>query len=134
MKRMWVPGALGAVLLLSGCHNWPEEAERAGPPPHHGRYAGIGVFDAGTMWPLAKIDGKSGDSAAAKLYDDEHVIVVVDSDTGEVRECGDHSGLCFAMNPWTAAIAGRQLPARLSAHRADLEAEAAKESASPRRR
>jgi hypothetical protein len=123
MDGIGVPAALGAALLLGGCHMQPDA--RGGPPPHHGRYAGIGVFDAGALWSRADIGRRSGDAAAATLSDDEHVIVVVDSDTGEVRECGDHSGLCFAMNPWTAAIAGRQLPAKLTAHMADLEKEAA---------
>lgn len=132
MNGIRVPAALGAALFLSGCHNEP--AERGAPPPHHGRYAGIGVFDAGTLWARADIGQRKGDAAAANLSDDEHIIVVVDSDTGEVRECGDHSGACFAMNPWTTAIAGRQLPARLTAHMADLQAEASKESSAPRRR
>jgi hypothetical protein len=132
MKTIWLPAALGAALLLSGCHF--QEGARGGPPPHHGRYAGIGVFDAGSMWSHADIGPKGKDSAAANLSDDEHVIVVVDSDTGEVRECGDHSGLCFAMNPWTAAIAGRQLPAKLDAHRDDLMKADLKESAPTARR
>jgi hypothetical protein len=126
MKAIWM---LGALLLASGCDR---QADGQGaPPPHHGRYAGIGVFDAGTLWSRADIGRKKGDSAAANLSDDEHVIVVVDTDTGEVRECGDHSGECFAMNPWT--VAGRQLPARLTAHRVELQAEAAADHP-PRRR
>jgi hypothetical protein len=123
MRAIWMPAALGAALLSSGCDR--QVGGQGAPPPKHGRYAGIGVFDAGTLWSRADIGRKAGDAAAANLSDDEHVIVVVDTDTGEVRECGDHSGLCFAMNPWTAAIAGRQLPARLTAHMADLQAEAA---------
>jgi hypothetical protein len=122
MKAIWMPAAL-AALLLGGCND--QQDGHGVRPPRHGRYAGIGVFDAGTLWSRADIGGKRGDAAAAGLADDEHVVVVVDTDTGEVRECGDHSGECFAMNPWTAAIAGRQLPARLSAHMADLQAEAA---------
>ncbi|MEO6040308.1 MAG: hypothetical protein ABIP41_00215 [Croceibacterium sp.] len=59
------------------------------------------------------------DPAAATIADDEHVIVVVDSITGEVRQCGDHSGYCVAMKPWS----GGSSPAMLSKHAADLAAE-----------
>ena len=71
------------------------------------------------------------DAAGATLADDQHVIVIEDSVTGEVRECGDLSGLCVAMNPWTKAIAReRQAPVALSEHADQLRAdEAAKERA-----
>jgi len=62
------------------------------------------------------------DPAAATIADDEHVIVVVDSRTGEVRQCGDHSGYCVRFDPWQergAPVA----PVRLSKHAADLATE-----------
>jgi len=66
----------------------------------------------------------SADPAAATIADDEHVIVVIDSHTGEVRQCGDHSGYCVAMNPWNGAGSGvPALPAKLVKHAADLAAE-----------
>ena len=65
------------------------------------------------------------DPAAAKLQDDEHIIVVMDSHTGEVRQCGDHSGYCVAMNPWSGDGARMRLPVKLAKHGADLDAEAA---------
>jgi hypothetical protein len=50
---------------------------------------------------------------------------VVDTETGEVRECGDLSGTCAAFNPWTRAIAsGQAAPVALTAHAADLAREA----------
>jgi len=67
----------------------------------------------------------SQDPAAAKLADDEHVIVVLDSHTGEIRQCGDHSGFCVAMNPWTSTAAA-SAPVKLVKHAADLNAEEGK--------
>jgi hypothetical protein len=64
------------------------------------------------------------DPAAAKLEDDEHIIVVMDSHTGEVRQCGDHSGYCVAMNPWAGDGSRMRLPVKLTKHAADLDAEA----------
>ena len=87
---------------------------------HHGRFAGIGIFDVGPLWSrMAGGDQPTGPAAA--LADDEHVIVTVDSDTGEIRECGDLSGRCVAMNSWTRAIAsGQQAPVALQAHAAEV--------------
>ena len=89
----------------------------------HGRYAGIGVFDPGELWARMAVMVPDR-AAAATLDDDEHIIVVVDSFTGEVRECGDHSGYCIAMNPWAkAASAAQRLPVDLTKHEAELRAE-----------
>jgi len=88
-----------------------------------GRYAGIGTFDAGRLWEQMSGAPKSQDPEAATTADDEHIIVVLDSHTGEVRQCGDHSGVCVAMNPW----AGKGVitaPTGLAKHAADLDAEA----------
>lgn len=82
--------------------------------------------------------GKPRDAAAATAADDEHVIVVVDSQTGEIRECGDYSGQCISMNPWTKVIAPElAAPVKLTQHAADLavesdEAEANKAEAASR--
>ena len=111
---------IGAALLgLTGCHKiqggaWGSDG------PHHGRYAGIGLFEPGKIW--AHLQGDvTKDPAAAKPADDDVLIVVVDSDTGEVRECGNYSGRCVSMNPWTKAV-GPQLhmPVKVDAHAADL--------------
>jgi hypothetical protein len=83
----------------------------------HGRYLGVGVYDAGTMWSKMKSAAPT-DKSAATLDDDAHVIVVVDSNTGEVRQCGDMSGYCVRSNPW--ATNGTALPAALSVHADDM--------------
>ena len=124
-SRIAVP-VLAALVLLCGC-------DRGGGggmsrPARHGRYAGIGVFEPGMLWSRMALPKKTTAPQAATTADDEHIIVVVDTETGEVRECGDHSGYCTAMNPWTQAIAAQQqTPVTLTAHAADLahEAEAA---------
>ena len=131
---MRLPALLLALLLLGGCATTPQDPDLAGchrgpggvsRPPRHGRYAGIGVFEPGNLWSRMALPKTGAAPQAATIADDEHIIVVVDTDTGEVRQCGDHSGYCTAMNPWTQAIAAQQkAPVTLTAHAADLEAEA----------
>jgi hypothetical protein len=109
---------LGGVVLLSGCHRMSHRPEDGAA---RGRFAGIGIYDAGRMWrQMATPEAK--DPALATLADDEHVIVVIDSHSGEVRQCGDHSGQCVAMNPW-AASAASGLPVHVLKHAAELDAD-----------
>jgi hypothetical protein len=118
-----------AGLVLSGC-NRPEGATAPGAKSP-GRYAGIGTFASDRLW--AHRDGVADpkEPAAARLADDTQIIVVLDSHTGEVRQCGNHSGYCVTMNPWATAPA--TAPVKLKKHAADLEAEdqAATKSAEP---
>ena len=71
---------------------------------------------------MAGVEAPS-DTAAAKLEDDEHIIVIIDSHTVEVRQCGDYSGVCVAMNPWAAQGSRSATPVKLKKHAADLAAE-----------
>ena len=107
------------MALLSGCkeqNSGPLEANSA-----RGRYAGIGVYQAGRMWGhMAAQDPR--DSTLARIADDEHIIAVVDSRTGEVRQCGDHSGYCVTTNPWSGPPPPT-LPIKLAAHAKDLDAQ-----------
>ena len=123
---------LGIVLLagmLVGC-NKSEDAY--GPNPRtQGRYAGIGTFNAGRMWAQTAGIAEAKDATAARIEDDEHVIVVVDTRTGEVRQCGDHSGVCVAMNPWSGQGAPLAAPVKLKKHAADLDAEERADGAAP---
>lgn len=107
----------GVSALLAGCHG---DSSGITGRQQRGRFAGIGVYEAGRLWQHMTAQDPQ-DPAVAKLADDEHIIVVVDSRTGEVRQCGDHSGYCVAMNPW-AGPRPTSLPARLSKHAADLDA------------
>lgn len=57
------------------------------------------------------------DEAAAKPVDDQAIIVVTDSASGEVRACGDLTGYCIGMNPWKSELVTSQLtPIRMTAH------------------
>ena len=99
-----------ATLTLAGCDRptWPEGTG------HHGRYVGIGIYSSDEGW--SRVPVPVGDPTAAKPKDDSQVIVVVDSSTGEVRQCGNMSGHCIGMNPWAKGLSGDQtLPLRLAA-------------------
>jgi hypothetical protein len=57
------------------------------------------------------------DAAAARPIDDQAIIVVTDSATGEVRACGDLTGYCIGMNPWKSALVGAQIaPIKMTSH------------------
>lgn len=115
---------LAAVFVLSGCNSEPVGTA----PVHQGRYLGVGVYSVGNMWSRMKAPAPA-DKSAATLADDEHVIVVVDSHTGEVRQCGDLSGYCIRTNPWTATSASN--PTALTEHAAQIAAEAANNVVDP---
>ena len=119
--RVYALAVVIAGCALSGCGG-PADAPNSGARSP-GRYSGIGTYDAGRLWAhIAGVEAPS-DPAAAKLEDDEHVIVVIDSHTGEVRQCGDYSGVCVAMNPWAGQGSRTAAPVKLAKHAADLAAE-----------
>ena len=111
------------LLLLTACLAGCGGRADSGPGPRHGgRYVGIGIYSPGAMWQRLAGTPASRDESAATLRDDEQVIVVVDSQTGEIRQCGNLSGHCIRMNPWS----GQQVPAaRLTEHRDAVERDAA---------
>lgn len=110
--------ALALTTALSACGQ-PIGVSSPGDK-NPGRYTGIGVVSAGRMWSQRAITTPVSDPAAATLADDEHIIVVVDTHTGEVRQCGDQSGICVTMNPWSGAPPAG-LPAKLKRHATDLD-------------
>ena len=112
---------LGVSCLLSGCGQ--QSAVSGSASKSQGRYAGIGTYDAGRLWGQMVGTEAPSDTAAAKVEDDEHIIVVIDSHTGEVRQCGDYSGVCVAMNPWTGQGSRNAAPIKLKKHASDLAAE-----------
>jgi hypothetical protein len=128
MKRV-VLGAIATLLCLSGCNN-PKDAEGS-PGGAHGRYAGVGIYPAGRMWSQMVVANAPKDAGASKLNDDEQVIVVMDTHTGELRECGNLTGYCVGMTPWSKALGGPQAaPILVTKHADELaredEAEAKK--------
>lgn len=117
-KAIWLVGAL-ALLAVAGCGKSRSDTATT----HHGRYVGIGIYPTGDLWQRMITAGPPANalSQAARLSDDEQVIVVVDSDTGEIRQCGNFSGYCVGANPWTKALVGQQQqPVALSAHNLKL--------------
>ncbi|KPF73972.1 hypothetical protein IP88_08195 [alpha proteobacterium AAP81b] len=106
--------ALGIVLAaLTGC------GELAGtgpePAPGNGRYVGVGLYAPHEGWQRQReVPPPAGDRAG--LADDDIVIVVTDSRTGEIRQCGNVSGHCTVMNPWGKAPLA--VPVRLDRSRA----------------
>lgn len=89
----------------------------------HGRYTSAGTYPAGRMWSQMAGPPAPKDAATAKLGDDEQIIVVLDSQTGELRQCGNISGYCVGMNPWSKP-AGASAPLAVGKHADQLDAEA----------
>jgi hypothetical protein len=94
----------------------------------HGRYVGVGHFAPGPMWSQVA-DAAAAQGQAARPDDDEQIIVVMDSVTGEVRQCGNLSGRCLSLKPWSGAAPA--LPATLLKHAAELEAAPAAAAPAP---
>jgi hypothetical protein len=107
MKRACIAAAALGALVLSGCKK-PDAAapssEVAAEDPwwtgHASRYQGVGIYAPDHLWTKMAAATQPKDAAAALVADDSQVIVVVDSRTGEIRQCGNRSGTCVAMNPW----------------------------------
>jgi len=88
-----------------------------------GRYLGIGIYDAGELWSKLAAVKPAKTETEARMADDNAIIVVVDSKTGEVRQCGNLSGACIAMHPWgQPAAAGFSAPVALTGHAGDSQA------------
>jgi hypothetical protein len=114
-----------AALMLGGCQRAASPADGS-PQPHHGRYAGVGLYAADPLWSRMKIPDKPKDESSATTADDQTIIVVVDSETGEIRQCGNMSGYCVGMNPWAGPLGKeRSAPASLSQHLADMKSDEA---------
>ena len=115
---------------LSACHGTPAYNEtEATEHGHGGRYLGIGVYPVSDLWQHLAPPNRNPDPHAATLQDDTQLIVVVDSRSGEIRQCGNMRGHCIGMNPWAAALEqGRAAPVALDAHQADLDRQAQQES------
>jgi hypothetical protein len=128
IMRLLSPLILAAC--LSGCGQQPANNATEPTAHHGGRYLGIGVYPASDLWQHLAAPNRSADPHAATLEDDTQLIVVVDSNSGEIRQCGNMSGHCIGMNPWAAALGqGRAAPVALDAHQADLDREARENNA-----
>jgi hypothetical protein len=129
MRFVAIGSALVAALVLGGC---ARKSEAWFGDSHHGRYVGIGLYSPGKIW--TKLAGYQAGKApaAANLRDDDVVIVVTDSDTGEIRACGNLSGFCIGQNPWKSSLpAAQQAPLPLTTHQEDSDSETAAAGATP---
>ena len=122
MRVTWLCLMPAASAALAACGLVDDEQQTAS---HHGRYLGIGVYEAGRMWSRMVRANRAADPAAATTADDEKVIVVVDSHSGEVRQCGNLTGYCIGMNPWAGPLGREQgAPIGVTEHAADLDRQA----------
>ena len=103
MKAVWL-AVVFPVICLGAC-NRPGILESG---VERGRFAGVGIYSADRMWSQIAGAAAPMSSATARLKDDQVVIVVVDSRTGELRQCGNLSGYCVGMNPWSKPLAQAQ--------------------------
>ena len=108
---------LPAVASLFGCSLPSASSDDTSQSRHHGRYGAVGIYGPSKQWTRLVGARASKDPQAAQLIDDQVIIVVQDTATGEVRACGDLTGYCIGMNPWRSALVAVQVaPLRLSEH------------------
>jgi hypothetical protein len=126
MNRALLVFAVAAVAALGGCKKNESATDVTGSNPGlfgpRARYSGVGHYTPGRLWTEVAGAEAGKDPAAARPADDDEVIVVVDGATGEIRQCGNMSGVCISMNPWAKAPpAGRSAPVALNKHAEDLD-------------
>ena len=104
-----------------------------GDATRHGHYGSVGIYAPGQSWKDLAARGMSTASATAKLGDDQAIVVVEDTDTGELRACGDLTGYCIGSNPWKQMLSASQVtPVSLTRHPDDTAASLAKRPAKRR--
>ena len=115
MKSFVMMGMLVAVLALSGCKNaatadnsMTDADADVDLSAHHQRFAGVGIYGADHGWAHLAGAPKPADKAVTTIADDTMVIVTVDGVTGEIRQCGNLSGHCIAMNSWRGKLTPHQ--------------------------
>ena len=114
MKRAIVLIPIMTLFALTGCNR----AQSADAGSEDGHYSGVGIYEADGVWKHVR-GAPATKGELAKLKDDSKIIVVVDRTSGEIRQCGNHSGFCVAMNPWKGAALS--LPAALDAHADEID-------------
>ena len=119
MKAVWLAVVFPALCL--GACNKPGSLESGS---ERGRFAGVGIYSADRMWSqIAGVEAPKS-PGTSRLKDDQEVIVVVDTRTGELRQCGNLSGFCVGMNPWAKPLSTAQAePLSVLKHEEDFERE-----------
>jgi hypothetical protein len=116
MRRSDLMAVALACLGLAGCHR-PFAGADADAADRHGRYSGVGIYGPSRQWTKIVSARTATDPQLAQPIDDQVIIVVQDSVTGEVRACGDLTGYCIGMNPWKTALVSAQIaPLKLTEH------------------
>ncbi len=106
-----------AGLALSGCKKLSEPAAEDMQAARHGHYGAVGLYGPSKQWTKLISAQQAKDPATAQPIDDQVIIVVQDTATGEVRACGDLTGYCIGMNPWkTILLADQVAPLKLTEH------------------
>jgi len=106
-----------AALGLWGCAKPSSEDTRSGQASGRGPYTGVGIYGPSRQWTRLIANQPAKDPAAARAIDDQVIIIVQNSATGEVRACGDLTGYCIGMNPWKAPLLASQItPVKLTEH------------------
>ena len=130
--------AVVAVVLLtlgaSACRKAPAAGADAVQDPS-GRagqngYVAVGIYTPGAPWRrlVAGSAQTSANTALARTADDQAVIVVQNSLTGDIRACGDLTGYCVGTNPWVRRP-GQLTPVSLTDHQPTEAEQAAKQQA-----
>jgi hypothetical protein len=123
-----VLAAIPAALL--GCSRLPAPGPQS--LSGHGLYTGVGLYGPGAQWTRLIANHQTKEPQAARPIDDQVIIVVQNSATGEVRACGDLTGYCIGMNPWRAQLLSSQIaPVKLTEHMAPNAAAAVSVTSAP---
>jgi len=123
--------ALTVLTALAGCHRGAWSGDDAG---HGGRghFAGVGIYQPNLNWTQLAEAPTTNSQSAAKRVDDQAIVVVVDTNSGEIRACGDLSGYCVAQNPWRTGLPASQLtPVPMAAHAAPRDGTAPDVNSAP---
>ncbi len=111
-----------AALGLCGCSQSVQSPDQTSG---HGKYSGVGIYGPSRQWTKLIANQPVKDPQASRAVDDQVIIVVQNSATGEVRACGDLTGYCIGMNPWKAPLLASQIArVKLTEHRAPDEPDA----------
>jgi hypothetical protein len=111
-------GLIGAALvLMAACKESATSPWALGDFGRHGRYVGVGIYGPGRQWARMVAAQQASGEAPARPIDDQAIIVMSDTDTGELRACGDLTGYCIGMNPWKQPLTPAQIaPIELTSH------------------
>ncbi len=109
---------------LGGCKP-AYNAMADGLPWGSSHYSSVGIYAPGESWRqlVTAEAAKPPPADRAEHADDQALIVVQDSRTGDIRVCGDMTGYCVGMNPWSHP-ADQFAPTRLREHVPDPDDQA----------